>query len=98
MVKLAGESNKQEALLHCCVIRTQFLLWRAGQTETPVTDISIAKGMRWKNRESGERVSEGKGEVESARQRGGRKGWRPSFFLWKIRGCVCEHTWMGCKD
>lgn len=38
-------------------------------------------------------MSEREGEVKTARvgQRGGRKGRRPSFFLWKIRGCVQEH-------
>lgn len=61
----------------------------------PVTAISITTGMCWKNRESerDRERSEREGEVNTdlsgkGRQEGGRT---PSFFLWKIRGCVWAH-------
>lgn len=61
----------------------------------PVTAISINTGMCWKNRESerDREKSEREGEVKTDLSGKGRRegGRTPSFFLWKIRGCVWAH-------
>lgn len=62
----------------------------------PSASLQACAGKTERVREVG-RVSEREGEVKTAlsgTERRGRAG-RPSSFLWKIRGCVREHIWMG---